>query len=116
KFEGSLRARHIADPREFFADELREQCPSGLVELVPRFAGAITQLDLSDVFPDRSERRSGFRACTKERRERLMHDLAEDEACRIHPRPELLHVVEPVLLGTEQIAIDPRMREMRRPV
>src|SRR6266849_920336 len=45
-----------------------------------------------------------------------MYDLAKDETGRIAPRPQLLDVVEPVLFGTEQIAVDPRVGEMRDPI
>src|SRR6059036_466270 len=43
-----------------------------------------------------------------------MDDLAEDETRGREPRAQALYIVEPVLLGTVEIAVYAGMREVRR--
>src|SRR5437870_6328637 len=42
-----------------------------------------------------------------------MHDSPEHEASAFYLRPELLYIVEPVLLWAQQVALDTRIRKMR---
>src|SRR2546428_6899345 len=96
-----------------FLTEFSEQPLSLLAEALPGLFAGVSEFDLSNCFPLATEGDYRIIAVPEELGQGQMHDSSENEARAFYPRPELLDIVQPVLLRAGQVAVNPRIRKMR---
>src|SRR5437879_147221 len=94
--------------------EFLEKLFAFLAQALPSLLARVPKLDLLQRHPLALESLDRIIAVPEELGQGQMHDRAKNQAGAFSSGPQLFDVIEPVLLRAGQVAVNPRVRKMRR--